>query len=165
MNKRGVVALDKDKARTVVVKEENEKKKEYLKSYLRHVRRIHRINEEIREIRSMRASISLNNDGMPHGSGQEDLSGYAADLDAMERDLIQERYHRIRTYQDIAARIKRLSSENEKDILFYRYIKGLDWWEIAEKMRYSERQVHRFHGKALAHIRLPENLKDVIECQ
>ena len=151
--------MDKDKARTAAVKEENEKKKEYLKSYLRHVRRIHRINEEIREIRSMRASISLNNDGMPHGSGQEDLSGYAADLDAMERD------HRIRTYQDIAARIKRLSSENEKDVLFYRYIKGLDWWEIAEKMRYSERQVHRFNGKALAHIRLPENLKDVIECQ
>ena len=59
MNKRGVVALDKDKARTVVVKEENEKKKEYLKSYLRHVRRIHRINEEIREIRSMRASRSV----------------------------------------------------------------------------------------------------------
>ncbi|MEY8495655.1 hypothetical protein AALC16_21990 [Lachnospiraceae bacterium 29-91] len=147
------------------MKEENEKKKEYLKNYLRHVRRIHRINEEIREIRSMRASISLNTDGMPHGSVQEDLSGYAAELDAMERDLIQERYHRIRTYQDIAGRIKRLSSENEKDVLFYRYIKGLDWWEIAEKMRYSERQVHRFHGKALAHIRLPENLKDVIECQ
>lgn len=157
--------MDKDKARTAAVKEENEKKKEYLKSYLRHVRRIHRINEEIREIRSMRASISLNNDGMPHGSGQEDLSGYAADLDAMERDLIQERYHRIRTYQDIAARIKRLSSENEKDVLFYRYIKGLDWWEIAEKMRYSERWIHKIHGKALAHLALPKEIKEFIEVQ
>ena len=157
--------MDRNEARTTAVKEENEKKKEYLKSYLKHVRRIHRINDEIREIRSMKVSVSMNNDGMPHGSGQEDLSGYAAELDAMERDLIQERYNRIRTYQDIAARIKRLSSENEKDVLFYRYIKGLDWWEIAEKMRYSERQVHRFHGKALAHIRLSDHLKDVIECQ
>lgn len=155
--------MDKDKMRTAVMKEENEKKKEYLKSYLRHVRRIHRINEEIREIRSMRASISMNTDGMPHGSGQEDLSGYAAELDAMERNLIQERYNRIRTYQDIAARIKRLSSENEKDVLFYRYIKGLCWWEIAEKMRYSESQVHRFHGKALAHFQIPEKIKDDIE--
>ncbi len=157
--------MDRNETRTTAVKEENEKKKEYLKSYLKHVRRIHRINDEIREIRSMKVSVSMNNDGMPHGSGQEDLSGYAAELDVMERDLIQERYNRIQTYQDIATRIKRLSSENEKDVLFYRYIKGLDWWEIAEKMRYSERQVHRFHGKALAHIRLPDHLKDVIECQ
>lgn len=157
--------MDRNETRTVAVKEENEKKKEYLKSYLKHVRRIHRINEEIREIRSMKVSMSVNNDGMPCGSGQEDLSGFVAKLDSMERDLIHERYNRIKTYQDIAARIKRLSSENEKDVLFYRYIKGLDWWEIAEKMRYSERQVHRFHGKALAHIRLPEDMKDVIECQ
>lgn len=155
--------MDKKEVRTIAVKEENEIKKEYLKSYLSHVRRIHRINEEIKEIRSMRASMSVNNDGMPHGSGQGDLSGYAAELDSLERDLIQERYERIKTYQDIAARIKRLHSENEKDVLFYRYIKGLCWWEIAEKMRYSESQVHRFHGKALVHFQLPKNLKDDIE--
>lgn len=157
--------MDRNETRTTAVKEENEKKKEYLKSYLKHVRRIHRINDEIREIRSMKVSVSMNNDGMPHGSGQEDLSGYAAELDVMERDLIQERYHRIRTYQDIAARIKRLSSENEKDVLFYRYIKGLDWWEIAEKMRYSERWIHKIHGKALAHLTLPKEIKEFIEVQ
>lgn len=157
--------MDKKQVSTVAVREENEKKKEYLKSYLGHVRRIHRINEEIREIRAMKASMSVNNDGMPHGSGQEDLSGYVAELDSLERDLVQERYSRIKTYQDIATRIKKLSSENEKDVLFYRYIKGLDWWEIAEKMLYSERQVHRFHGKALAHFQFPKKIKDVIECQ
>ena len=155
--------MDRKEVRTAAVREENEKKKEYLKSYLNHVRRIHRINEEVREIRSMKVSMSVNNDGMPHGSGQGDLSGYAANLDSLERDLIQERYDRIKTYQDIADRIKKLSSENEKDVLFYRYIKGICWWEIAEKMRYSESQVHRFHGKALAHFQLPENFKDDIE--
>lgn len=149
--------MDKKQVSTAAVREENEKKKEYLKSYLGHVRRIHRINEEIREIRAMKASMSVNNDGMPHGSGQEDLSGYVAELDSLERDLVQERYSRIKTYQDIATRIKKLSSENEKDVLFYRYIKGLDWWEIAEKMRYSERWIHKIHGKALARFQLPKN--------
>lgn len=155
--------MARKETKVAAVREENEKKKEYLKSYLNHVRRIHRINEEVREIRSMKVSMSVNNDGMPHGSGQGDLSGYAANLDSLERDLIQERYDRIKTYQDIADRIKKLSSENEKDVLFYRYIKGICWWEIAEKMRYSESQVHRFHGKALAHFQLPENFKDDIE--
>lgn len=140
----------------------NDLKKEYLGSYRGHVRRINRIESELAELRVMRATISVNNDGMPHGSGQADLSGYAAELDDLERKLLKERYERIVTYQDIACRIKKLKSENEKDVLFYRYIAGLAWWEIAEKMNYSERWVHKIHGRALAHFELP---KEFIEVQ
>ena len=127
---------------------ENDLKKEYLRKYRTHVRRIHRINAEISELRSMKLSPSLNNDGMPHGSSQSDLSGYAAELDSMVQELIDERYCRIKDYQEIVGRIKKLKSENEKDVLFYRYIRGMDWWEIAEKMKFSERQIFRIHGKA-----------------
>lgn len=142
---------------------ENDLKKEYLRRYRTHVRRIHRINAEIAELRSMKISPSVNNDGMPHGGGgQSDLFGYAAELDSMVQELIDERYHRINDYQEIVGRIKKLQSENEKDVLFYRYIRGMDWWEIAEKMKFSERQIFRFHGKALAHFEIP---KDVSECQ
>ena len=148
------------------IKKDNEKKKEYLKGYRGHVRRIARIESEISEIRQMRFSVSVENDGMPRGNGQSDLSNYVAELDGLIRELQEERYQRIITYKDIASRIKQLQSENEKDVLFYRYIKGLDWWEIAETMKYSERQVHRFHGKALTSIRIPEEItKDVSECQ
>ena len=142
---------------------ENDLKKEYLRKYRTHVRRIHRINAEIAELRSMKISPSVNNDGMPHGGcGQSDLSGYAAELDSMVQELIDERYHRIKDYQEIVGRIKKLKSENEKDVLFYRYIRGMDWWEIAEKMKFSERQIFRIHGKALANFKIP---KDVSECQ
>lgn len=141
---------------------ENDLKKEYLRKYRTHVRRIHRINAEIAELRSMKLSPSLNNDGMPHGSSQSDLSGYAAELDSMVQELIDERYYRIKDYQEIVGRIKKLKSENEKDVLFYRYIRGMDWWEIAEKMKFSERQIFRIHGKALANFKIP---KDVSECQ
>lgn len=141
---------------------ENDLKKEYLRKYRTHVRRIHRINAEISELRSMKLSPSLNNDGMPHGSSQSDLSGYAAELDSMVQELIDERYCRIKDYQEIVGRIKKMKSENEKDVLFYRYIRGMDWWEIAEKMKFSERQIFRIHGKALANFQIP---KDVSECQ
>ncbi len=144
------------------VKSENEQKKRYLNGYRAHVRRINRIETELAELRLMRQSMSMNNDGMPHGSGQSDLSGYAAELDRQERDLEGERYERIQTYKDIAKRIKRLKSENEKDVLFYRYISGLTWWEIAEKMNYTERWVLKIHGKALAHFEIP---KEFIEIQ
>ena len=142
---------------------ENDLKKEYLRKYRTHVRRIHRINAEIAELRSMKISPSVNNDGMPNGGcGQSDLSGYAAELDSMVQELIDERYYRIKDYHDIVGRIKKLKSENEKDVLFYRYIRGMDWWEIAEKMKFSERQIFRIHGKALANFKIP---KDVSECQ
>lgn len=144
------------------IRTENEKKKEYLRSYLVHVRRIRRLDAEIDELREMKMAVSVKaNDGMPHGGEQRDLSNYVAELDEMIQNCIDERCWRIKTYQQIARQIKRLRSENEKDVLFYRYIKGLDWWEIAEQMKYSQRHITRLHGKALAHFELP---KDVLEC-
>lgn len=64
----------------------------------------------------------------------------------MVSELIKERYVRMVEYQEIVRQIKRWS-ENEKDVLFYRYIRGMDWWEIAEKMKFSERQIYRFNGR------------------
>ena len=143
---------------------ENDRKKKYLRSYRYHVRRIHRIDAEIAELREMKLHPSMKpDDGMPHGSGgQGDLSGYAAELDEMIQELIHERYLRIKTYQAIARQIKRMKSRNESDVLFYRYIKAMDWWDIAELMGFSERQIYRIHGNALAHFEIP---KDVSECQ
>ena len=69
------------------VQTENEHKKRYLRGYRTHVRRINRIETELAELRAMQLSMTMSNDGMPHGSGQSDLSGYAADLDRHERDL------------------------------------------------------------------------------
>lgn len=137
---------------------EKDKKKEYLRSYRYHVRRIQRINAEIAELREMKLHPSMKpDDGMPHGSvGQGDLSGYVAEMDEMINELIKERCQRIKTYQEIVRQIKRIKSQNESDVLFYRYIKGMDWWEIAEKMDYSERWIYKLHGKALAHFELPK---------
>lgn len=147
------------------IKAENAKKKEYLRGYRDHVRMVTRIEAELEEIREIKTSISASCDGMPRGSSrQKDLSGYAATYDSLERVLLEERYQRILTYQDISHRIKRLRSRYENDTLFYRYIKGLEFWEIAEKMGFSERQIFRFHGRGLAHLEL-ESEKDVSECQ
>lgn len=138
---------------------ENKQKKEYLRNYRQHVQRINRIEAELEEVRVMKENPSgINNDGMPHGSDQRDLSDYAATLDRLERELLEERYKRTKMYKDIAMRIKSLSSKKENDVMFYRYIKGLAFWEIAEKMEVSERWVLKLHGRALAHINIPEEI-------
>lgn len=161
-----MVILDEKESRVSTFKDSNDRKKEYLRKYRESVRMIKRIESELTELRAMKAGTAINYDGMPSGTRQSDLSDYAAELDYLERKLVHERYKRIDRYQDIERRIKDLESQNESDVLFYRYIKGLDWWEVAEKMGYSERHITRLHGKALAHFELPkfELPKDVLEC-
>lgn len=136
------------------IKNENEKKKKYLRSYRKHGRKIKRIEAEIEEIRSMKMYPSMNNDGMPHGSGQSDLSAYAAELNVKEDELYHEGVEQVQTYNDISQRIKSMEDEDERDVLFYRYIKGLEWWEIARAMDYSERWVYELHGKALKNLNI-----------
>ena len=91
---------------------------------------------------------SMNNDGMPHGSSQNDLSSYAAVLQEREEELYREGVSQVQSYKDIAFRISRLEDQDERDVLFYRYIKGYDWWKIAQIMDYSERWIYELHGRA-----------------
>ena len=97
---------------------------------------------------------SMNNDGMPHGSSQNDLSSYAAVLQEREEELYREGVSQVQSYKDIAFRISRLEDQDERDVLFYRYIKGYDWWKIAQIMDYSERWIYELHGRALKKIEI-----------
>lgn len=135
------------------IKKENDRKKEYLRGYRRHGRRIKRIEAELEEIRSMKMHPSVNNDGTPHGSSQNDLSDYVSKLDELERELQQEGVEQVKKYKNIRSGIDELENESERDVLFYRYIKGLRWWEIANETGYTERQILRIHGKALEHLK------------
>lgn len=138
-----------------VVMTENEQKKEYLNQYRNHVKKIKRIESELEEIRLMKQYPSVNNDGMPHGSNNSDLSDYAALLDEKERELERERYLRIKSYTEISSQINLLENKAERDLLHYRYIKGLAWWRVAEELECSERWVHKLHGKALNNFKIP----------
>lgn len=144
------------------IKHDNYRKKMYLRGYRKHGNRIKRIEAEIEEIRSMKLYPSVNNDGMPHGSACGDLSDYASKLTELEEELYQEGVQQVKEYKDISFRIGALQDENERDTLFYRYIKDMGFWEIAKEMGYSERQIHRFHGSALKNLKIP---KDVSPCQ
>lgn len=134
--------------------EENEKKKEYLKSYQRAIRREKEIEDEIRQLRLDKMFPSVVNDGMPKGTNQSDLSGYAALLDEQISKLIRERYERAKLRADIENSIRAMSNEDEQSVLRLRYIKGLKWEEIAVEMKYSYMQTHRIHSRALINFQM-----------
>ena len=135
-------------------KTENEIKKEYLQSYRYAVIAETQIKEEIDQLRMDKMFPGLVQDGMPHGSGGNDLSAYAAKLDELLSELKDQMDKRIQLRREIVKKIEAMDSETEKAVLRYRYIHMLKWEEIAVKMEYSWQHVHRIHGKALSHFKM-----------
>ena len=130
----------------------NEEKKQYLRRYQAAKRRAKMIQEEIEELRSSKTSPVGLGDGMPHGSGTSDLSGYAARLDELMRELEEEREMQMVTYHEIWNQVKKIPNATEQEVLTRRYLIGQSWEKIAVEMHYSYRQIIRIHGAALQHF-------------
>lgn len=133
---------------------ENEKKKEYLKSYQKAVKREQEILEEIQRLRLDKMFPSVVNDGMPRGSSQSDLSDYAVILDDQIQLLKKERLEKVIIYRNIEEKIRKMQNEDERRVLRLRYIKGMKWEEVAVEMGYSWKQVHRYHSDALINFKM-----------
>lgn len=138
----------------ITIQEENEQKKEYLKSYRRAIKREQDILDEIQRLRLDKMFPSVVNDGMPHGSSHSDLSDYAAILDEQIELLKEERLEKVRCYQKIERQIRQMENEDEQEVLRLRYILGMKWEEVAVKMDYSWRQIHRIHSAALLNLKI-----------
>ena len=136
------------------IQEENEKKKEFLRSYCKSLRREKRIEEDIQELRMNKMFPSVVNNGMPRGSEQSDLSNYIVKLDEMIEELKNERLERAKLRQRIERDIQLLDNEDEQEVLRLRYIKGLKWEEVAVEMGYTYRRTLQIHGKALQNLKI-----------
>lgn len=133
----------------------NEEKKKFLWGYRDSLRRIARIESEIEELRAMKMSASAGGCGPGRKGWADDLSSFAARLDELERDKGEELQNAMQAYERVMEAIKGVEDEREQDMLFYRYIKRMPWWKVAEKMCYSERWVHTAHRRGLEHLKIP----------
>lgn len=138
----------------ITIQEENEQKKEYLKSYRRAIKREQDILDEIQRLRLDKMFPSVVNDGMPHGSSHSDLSDYIAILDEQIDLLKEERLEKVRCYQKIERQISQMENEDEQEVLRLRYILGMKWEEVAVKIKYSWKQTHRIHSSALQNFKM-----------
>lgn len=131
---------------------EIKQKKEYLESYERAVRKLERSKLRLEEIRRGAVYPPVSNDGMPRALGPSDLSGYVALLDEEEKKYMRCRDECARRCKKIFDGIEKLESEDEKDILVYRYIEFLKWTDIYEKIGYGRTWVDGVHKSALQHL-------------
>lgn len=130
-------------------KAENQRKIAYLRRYYHAKKQEQMILDEIQRLREDKMFPSLVMDGMPHGGGGSDLSGYAALIDEELTKLKEQRFESIKIYADISSRIRKVKDDNQRELLMYRYIKCMKWEDIAVAMGYTWQHVHRIHSKAL----------------
>lgn len=133
---------------------ENDVKKEYLYQYRKALQKEKAIEDEIYQLRLDKVAPSLIQDGMPHGSGGSDLSGYAAKMDELFRELKVQMEKKIAVRLEISRKIEEMTDETESLLLRYKYIQGLSFEEISVKLGYTYRHTTRLHGKALLNFKM-----------
>lgn len=124
--------------------------KEELWQVRRAANRVRRREEEIAMLESLIEGSAVKVDGLPKGSsGGDKLAVQVGRLVELKGFLACE----IETFLDerekALAVIGGIRNESMRDVLVYRYIVGLGWPEVAEKMHYSVDHVYRLHGWAL----------------
>ena len=94
--------------------------------------------------------------GMPRGGGDgralERAAVHVADIEAeIDRAVASAQEDRAR----IRAAIGRIREPRQRDVLRYRYLDGLTFEAVAERLHYSIRQVYSLHGFALEALEIP----------
>lgn len=131
------------------LQKENEEKKEYLRSHQGLVKRIKIIQMEIEELRTAKMNPSVTYSDMPCAGGNSDLSTYMAELDNKEQYLIETKEQCTLRYNEILEKIEKMDDDIEKSLLTLKYLRGLTFDEVSEKLNYSRRNIITIHGKAL----------------
>ena len=145
---------DEKAVKDIALRESNRRKKKYLLQYREMLISEKNINNQIDELRNSYAlPKSPNYDAMPHAHNTEhDLSDYVAKMDKLLMLLQRAADKRAAIRLDITQRIESMQSETEKNILYFRYIYGYKFADIAERMYYTERYTLQLHGEALEHF-------------
>lgn len=136
--------------------QENEIKKEYLNGYRRARQREKRILEQIQQLRMDKMFPCLQNDGLPRGSRQTDMSDYAARLEELIEELKEERLKCAEEQEKIKKSILSVKNDEEQEVLEWRYLLNKSWEEIAETMNYSRRYILKIHERALKNFVIPK---------
>lgn len=139
--------------------------REYLEQYQRKKRQIDRLYWTIEELKSMAEGTPYRMDGMPHGSGLKNpMEIFLTDAIDKEKELRQMIEEAQNTLIDIEETIDEIKEPELSDLLYYRYIQGLQWSGskyyinkskspyIKDKLGYDDRHLRRLHYKALEKV-------------
>lgn len=134
---------------------ENEQKKEYLNQYRNANRKYRLLLEQERGLRlEMQGAKTVEYSDMPKGDGQTDLSSSMVKLDELLSKIEKKKLEMLNIRMDIENRIADMQDGLQGRVLYLRYICLMSWEDICVEIKYSWRQTHYLHSKALSNLKI-----------
>ncbi len=127
----------------------SQEKKAWLGRYRQLDQRIGQLAEEISLWRSRAQKITPSYEGQPRGGGEDRLQSAVEMILQLEKEADREIDALVALKGEIRRAIRTVEDSTLRLLLEYRYIHGLTWEQVAERMGYDQRWVYRLHGKAL----------------
>lgn len=142
---------------------ERKEKKDWLSRYQESLRKEKRLKETLREVRSRAESTTQALSGMPPAGGRRSkVESGAILLAAYTMQLNEQIVDGEVIRAEIEAAVGRLEDPMQREVLYWRYIKGedgrpMDLWKVGNKLYISERHTRRLFGRALENLTLPKD--------
>lgn len=145
------------------IKKENERKKEYLMSYLPCKRMVENLENQLEELRIKKMYPGMNmGDGLMHGSRTADMSDYMAAEEKLIEDILKKKSEYLRKYTEIHNTIHDLDVIHA-EVLNLKYLNRLNFTDICKRIGYEKTKVYQLHGEALRMLVIPETEQASIE--
>ena len=135
--------------------------KEYLGQAYLLDNRINSDTKELEELRLMSQTISSPGFEEHYNASRNTDAPYIHRLEkifVMESKILEEMSLLMAVKQQIRDVISKVEKPEHQMILRYRYIHNMSWPKIGEMLSADGRTVQRWNNKAIASIKLPENI-------
>lgn len=128
--------------------------KEYLQQYLQAEHSINSKLEQVARLRSLAVKTTQSIvDCRVRGAPKNRMENIISRIIDLEKQVDSEIDRLCKIRQQIEDVIQKVSKEEYRQVLRYRYINGLTFEEIAKAMNYSWRWIMELHGRALKEIK------------
>ena len=87
--------------------------------------------------------------GLPRSGQNTTLDLQMEIIEAAEKRFEAAREIALEKLIELEEKIDALAEYDQKAVLYFRYIYGMKWADVAERMHWSERTVRRIHEKAV----------------
>ena len=125
-----------------------EEKKAYLMQYRVNEREIERLQEEIAKWQSRAEKVTAGWNAVPGGGAGEGFPACVEKIAELQAELGADLERSVELHRTVSRAISAVEDSRARLLLRLRYIDGLTWERVAEKMGCDERSARRIHKKS-----------------
>ena len=127
-------------------------KKTWLNRYCLAGLAVQRLTEEIARWEAQAVALTARYGEASGSSGEDSLQRAVEKMLELRDELAAELRRQLTIRREIEEAIRALEDERLRELLRLRYLEGLTWERVAERMECSQQWIHKLHYDATAQV-------------